>query len=250
MDRETATDRASARQARETRPAIVVVGVSGPDGAGKSSLVAGLGESLRGRGALVGTAYLYGCVVCRHLPPGAGDAVLRRAMSGRSGRVSRSIARGLRAGHAFVDAAELSVRLATSITAVGFRARLRPGRHGPAFLLTDRSPLDGLAKHLHATDSISGRVYRRLAARYRTIFLLCAPPDVLVARDGDHGVATLSLAALSFDVAAALLPNVVPVDTGAATLAEIALAAAEALGTTRGPDDEAAARPGWLSSTW
>lgn len=49
------------------RKAALIIAVSGPDGAGKSSLVADLVPALRSRGLAATTAYCYGCVFCRHL---------------------------------------------------------------------------------------------------------------------------------------------------------------------------------------
>lgn len=192
-------------------PRVSVVGVSGPDGAGKSGLVRRLRESLTEDGATVQTTYLYGCVICRRMPEKAGEVALRLSVSTRSGAMFRSLARAVRGAHGLVDAAELGLRLAVS-TALAAHGRTRSGR---AVLLTDRSPLDGLAKHAPATDSFTSRAYRRLAARYDAILLLSAPPDVLALRDGDHDAATLARATARFECAAASISSVVRIDTGA-----------------------------------
>nr|WP_250770740.1 hypothetical protein [Streptomyces sp. MSC1_001] len=46
----------------------LLVAVSGPDGAGKSSLVGRLAELLAERGLTVVTLHCYGCFLCRRFP--------------------------------------------------------------------------------------------------------------------------------------------------------------------------------------
>ncbi len=218
-------------------PRVSVVGVSGPDGAGKSGLVRRLRESLAEDGVAVETTYLYGCVICRRMPEKAGEVALRLSVSTRSGAVSRSLARAVRGAHGLVDAAELGLRLGTSVAVAAARGRARSGR---AVLLTDRSPLDGLAKHGPAPGSLTSRAYRRLAARYDAILLLSAPPDVLALRDGDHDAATLARATARFDCAAASIPVVVRIDTGATSRDAVAEVAAAILDRQQ----EGSAHPG------
>jgi hypothetical protein len=147
-----------------------IVGISGPDGAGKTRLCAGLARNLRPETTVVGI-YLYGCVVCRRF--GTAWSGGRPPESAR-GRETRG---RLQALHALVDAAELAFRLAVG----SVRAR----RHG-AVLLTERSPLDGLVKHDPRPGSLVYGVFERLIGRYDLILALDAEEDFLVERDSDH----------------------------------------------------------------
>lgn len=147
-----------------------LVGVSGPDGAGKSSVVQAV---LRRAGPDRARAvYLYGCVVCRRarprgVPAGAADAP-------RGHRLRRL--------HGLVDAIELLVRL-----------RVAERRaEGAEVLVTDRSPLDGLAKHRPAAGSLAARAYDRAIRRYDLIVLLDADPSTLADRDGEHSADELA----------------------------------------------------------
>jgi thymidylate kinase len=176
---------------------MVTVGVSGPDGAGKTTAAAGLAHRLKAEGVDVHLVYVYGCVACRRV---AGPS---SAVTPSAGRVRH---RAVRRAHAVVDATELLVRL--------FLA----ARRRPAVLLTDRSPLDGLVKHASfaGPGTVAGRLYRLAARRYRRIALLDAPAAVLAARDREHDEQTLEQLRQRFREAAAELPNVklVPSDIG------------------------------------
>jgi len=165
---------------------MVIVGVSGPDGAGKSTAVSGLGTRLAAEGVSVRQVYLYGCLACRRAPGSSGGG----GSGARSGLVHRL--------HAIVDAAELATRLALAT------------RGRPAVLVTDRTPLDGLVKHgdLAGPRTLAGRLYRAAARRYSLIALLDAPASVLAERDRDHDEATLERLRRRFANAAAALPNV------------------------------------------
>jgi hypothetical protein len=155
----------------------IVIGVSGPDGAGKSALATGSVRALAAEGIAARKVYLYGCIFCRRWtgkPPTA---------SGRT--MGRSI-RFLLQVHAVVDAAELSVRLVNAL-----RRTRRLGRD--AVLVTDRSPVDGLAKHLPRRRSLAARWFRRSSARYDHILVLDGDAATLAARDREHGAADLQL---------------------------------------------------------
>jgi AAA domain-containing protein len=149
----------------------MVVAVSGPDGSGKSSLVRRLADGLAADGFSVATVYCYGCVVCRR----SSHRIAGRSRSrpGRRAWISRC--------HTWVDAAELMIRL---VAARG-RARLRPGRR-PVAVVTDRGPLDGLAKFGPAPGSLGAALFASASRRYDMVLLLDAPADVLAARDGVH----------------------------------------------------------------
>jgi hypothetical protein len=162
------------RRAADRR--VRLVGVSGPDGAGKTTLVRALRGEAEFEQARVVSFHPYGCVICRRWPvpdnriddPGASPA--RSAL--------RSLA--LR-GHAIVDAAELNLRIAAARTWL----RLRGDADHPALVITDRSPLDALAKHSAAGPRVTHWILG-LALRYDRILLLDADGDVLAERDGDH----------------------------------------------------------------
>ncbi|WP_328946225.1 glycosyltransferase [Streptomyces sp. NBC_00250] len=158
----------------------LLVAVSGPDGAGKSSLVGRVATLLRERGLTVVSLHCYGCFLCRRFPvpprvrdeaePG-GDGWARRATDPER-RGSR-----LRRAHAFLDAGELAAR----ITVAGLRAR-RHARGGEAVVLTDRGPLDGLVKFHLPAGSAAASVFRRIADRYALTLLVETGPDTLRGR--------------------------------------------------------------------
>ncbi|MFE0642975.1 glycosyltransferase [Streptomyces sp. NPDC058877] len=163
------------RSSRE-RDRPVLVAVSGPDGAGKSSLVRRLRTLLGQRGFSVVAPHCYGCVLCRRfpVPPRAaeepdGGGRARRATDPEH-RDSR-----LRRAHAFVDAGELATRVA----AARMLARARGGR---AVVVTDRGPLDGLVKFDLSAGSGPAAVFRRTARRYDLTLLLETGPEVLRGR--------------------------------------------------------------------
>jgi hypothetical protein len=164
------------------RTAPLVIAVSGPDGAGKSSLVADLIPALRRRGLATATAYCYGCVVCRRFGALAGTGM---GTPGRGG--CARIRTFLDRSHALADAAELTGRLAGA----RFRARAA-ARRGRAAVVTDRGPLDGLAKFDPAPGSWPAAFFTRLSRNYDLTLLLDASPDILATRDGEHTAAQLN----------------------------------------------------------
>lgn len=169
-------------------PGVVVVGFSGPDGAGKSSLRTAVAAAAVARGWSVRSTYLYGCVVCRNLrPPGRllhcvaspGTVALERPdASCRAARLS-----SWRRFHATIDSVELALRLRL-VRAQARRTARRSGRD--ALVLTDRTPLDALVKHDPPADAWFARRLLALGSRYTSIALLDAGSDVLSARDGEH----------------------------------------------------------------
>jgi hypothetical protein len=187
------------------RGAPTVVGLSGPDGAGKSSVLADLTAALGREGLVPARPHLYGCLLCRRLPATPAGSLTSAPVGGRRGGRLAALARR---GHALVDAAELAVRLELA------RARARAQRRGAAALVvTDRGPLDGLAKHDPPAGSLAGRWYRRSAGRYQVIVWLDAPAEVLAGRDREHDPAELAAWRGRFDRWAGRLDNVVRVDT-------------------------------------
>ncbi|MFF7777180.1 glycosyltransferase [Streptomyces tanashiensis] len=158
----------------------LLVAVSGPDGAGKSSLVRRLATLLRERGVTVVSTHCYGCFLCRWFPvpprvrePGepGGDEWARRA-SDPERRGSR-----LRRAHAFLDAGELAARIA------GARLLVRARAHGgQAVVVTDRGPLDGLVKFDLPAASGASSVFRRIADGYGLTLLLETGAETLRGR--------------------------------------------------------------------
>ncbi|MFF5965261.1 glycosyltransferase [Streptomyces collinus] len=188
------------------RPLLVCV--SGPDGAGKSSLVGRLTTDLRDHGYAAAAQYCYGCVVCRRLPQR-----IRSRFTASPGK-PRSIASGLGmwAGrlHGWVDAAELVTGLAHAVV----RARLT-SRGRPAAVVTDRGPLDALVKFDAEPGSRLAAAFARLARTYEVTLLLDAEPEVLAERDGEYALAPLAMCRDRYRQWAVRLPYVRPVDAAA-----------------------------------
>ncbi|MEU0222571.1 hypothetical protein ABZ281_49590, partial [Streptomyces sp. NPDC006265] len=188
------------------RPLLVCV--SGPDGAGKSSLVARMTTDLRAHGYAVTTQYCYGCVVCRRLPQRMRSRFT--ASPGKPGSASSGIGAWVGRMHGWVDAAELSAGLA--------RARLRArltSRGRPAAVVTDRGPLDGLVKIAPSPGSRLAAAFARLARTYQVSLLLDAEPQVLAERDGEYVRGALASCRDRYRQWAARLPSVRLVDAAA-----------------------------------
>lgn len=200
------------------RTQVRLLGVSGPDGSGKTTLVSALRAEARRRGVTVVSMHPYGCVICRRWPVSATAATPGELPS--AGRLSAVVQRL----HVFLDAAELSLRihLAQGWLANAGAAHLVPAG-GPALVVTDRSPLDALAKHYtHATPA-AGRWLLSLARRYDLIVVLDAEPDRLAARDHDHLHSADELALLRgrFRSLTTLIPSMRRVDTTAPVSARV-----------------------------
>jgi AAA domain len=187
------------------RAAPTVVGLSGPDGAGKSTTLAELAAALGREGVVATGSHLYGCVLCRRWTAAPAAALASAPGPDRDGG---RLAAAARHGHALVDAAELQLRLGAAC--VGARLRRRGTR---SLVVTDRGPLDGLVKHDPSARSLVGRWYRRCAGRYQVIVWLDAPAEVLAGRDGEHDPAELAASRDRFGRWAGRLGNVVRVDT-------------------------------------
>ncbi|MFF4359262.1 glycosyltransferase [Streptomyces sp. NPDC001604] len=165
------------------RPLLVCV--TGPDGAGKTSLAERVTTELRSHGYAVENRYCYGCVVCRRLP-----RRVRFRFTASAGEHRSIVTRvGTWAGrlHGWVDAAELAVRLA----AAGVRARLS-ARGRPTAVVTDRGPLDGLVKFDPAPGSGLAAAFTRLSREPQVTLLLDAEPEVLAERDGEYATGPLA----------------------------------------------------------
>lgn len=166
-----------------SRPARapLLVGLSGPDGAGKTTLVDRLAADARARGEAVRTMHLYGCVACRRLP--------QKEALGTGGGPRGGAAWPVPTLHAWVDALELALRLWA-----GSRADL---------ILTDRSPLDALVKHDPPPGSRLAAFLLHLLGRYAEVFWLDASPAKAARRDREHSAASLGRASRRFGAWAA-----------------------------------------------
>ncbi|MEU6684722.1 glycosyltransferase [Streptomyces sp. NPDC046832] len=188
------------------RPLLVCV--SGPDGAGKSSLVGRMAADLRAHGYAVATQYCYGCVVCRRLPQRIRSRFT--ASPGESGSFSAGIGTWAGRLHGWVDAAELAAALA------GATVRTRVASRGrPAAVVTDRGPLDALVKFAPAPGSRLAAAFAGLARAYDVTLLLDAEPEVLAERDGDYPIGPLAKCRDRYRQWAALSPSVRRVDAAA-----------------------------------
>jgi adenylate kinase len=177
----------------------LVLGFSGPDGAGKTTVLGKVREALQAEGLAVQQSYGYGCIMCRHIDGPSrvtraafirGAALNRQQVPkpaiGRAGhnRVRAMVTDLLRSAHGHVDALELGGRL------FAFRFAAQRWLTG-CVLLTDRGPLDGLAKHDPPPGSALARRYVRAATNYDAFLLLDAPADVLAKRDREHSAEQL-----------------------------------------------------------
>ncbi|MFE0652626.1 glycosyltransferase family 4 protein [Streptomyces sp. NPDC059534] len=161
----------------------LLIAVSGPDGTGGSSLAGRLVPLLRERGLTVVGVHGHDCFLCRRFPvpprvrdagePG-GDGWARRA-SDPERRGSR-----LRRAHAFLDAGELTARVAWARAVARKRAR-----GGPAVVVTDRGPLDGLVKFDPPAASGAARAFHRIARGYALTLLVESGPDPARGHDRD-----------------------------------------------------------------
>ncbi|WP_149182504.1 glycosyltransferase [Streptomyces sp. TRM49041] len=148
----------------------ILVAVSGPDGAGKTTLVGRLVPLLRAKGYVVTRTYCYGCVLCRRFPR-------RRARSapppdGFAARALTTLGAALDAVHARVDAADLALRLAVARLLSAMRGR----DGGPTVIVSDRGPLDGLVKFDPPASSRTAALFKRLDRAYDLTLLLDARP--------------------------------------------------------------------------
>lgn len=189
------------------------IGLSGPDGAGKSSVARQLDSWLQGRGVPTRIVHLYGCPICRRWGR-------QRGTSSADGAAVPHTAASL---HALVDLADLRARLALARLSLSMR-QLAARSPEAAVLVTDRSPLDGLVKFLPKPGSVTERLYLAAAAQYEAIAVLDAPAGVLALRDREHDEGYLATKRTEFGKRGAALPNVVRIDTTQSSPAELAAA--------------------------
>ncbi|MGY1914997.1 hypothetical protein [Blastococcus sp. SYSU DS0973] len=203
--------------------AAVVVGFSGPDGSGKSSLVEAVARAAERQGAVVRRTYLFGCVVCRNVraPALSGGALSGRGAVGRRAdhATPRAVLTPAQIVHAYVDLLESKGRLWWSVRQAQ-RAQARDGRLG--YVLADRTPLDSMVKH----DLPAGRAldrWRSLAGRFTMIAVLDAPSEVLSRRDGQHRADDLEVARSRFRHRSKEMDNVVHLASGDASSEVLAI---------------------------
>lgn len=163
--------------------AVRFLGVSGPDGAGKTTLVDAVAASLREQGAAVVSIHPYGCIICRHWPDDLVPQGLRHHASPSPMR------HALRYVHALVDTCEFALRVgvAEARVAVGGRVCRRM-----SVVVTDRTPLDALVKHGGAAGWLTTAWLVQLARRYERILVLDADAALLRSRGRDEDVDTLA----------------------------------------------------------
>jgi energy-coupling factor transporter ATP-binding protein EcfA2 len=205
------------------RPGVTVVGFSGPDGSGKSSLLTATAGAADHRGVPVHTTYLYGCVACRNLRlqgplPRAvwspGTVALEWPGAPSPAQPSR-----WHRIHAAIDTAELAVRLQLACHRAGRTARRA---HSDVLVLTDRTPLDTLVKHDPPEGGWITQRLHVLGKRYASIALLDAGSDVLSARDGEHAAAGLERTRDNYRRWSGRMTGVRTVSTQAASAEELA----------------------------
>ncbi len=194
----------------------LLVGCSGPDGSGKSTLVRLLAEQRWGSAASPLTMHPYGCFLCRRQ-----GGLVAGLLSAGDRRDRSAPVRWLWKAHTVLDLLELGARLFAAV----LRGHFDPRRPRP--VLTDRTPLDGLVKHGLDDQRLAGRGYLWLARRYRLILWLDAPASELAARDRQHSAEELECARSQFRRWSESLPGlVVRVDTAGKAPATIAREAA------------------------
>ncbi|MEU6881603.1 glycosyltransferase [Streptomyces sp. NPDC046712] len=205
-----------------------LVAVSGPDGAGKSSVVRRVGALLRQRGFAVATLHCYGCFLCRRFPApprvreGEEQGTRRPSGPARRGSWGRRV-------HAFLDAGELYVRTRAARFGVSARARGRP-----AVVLCDRGPLDGLVKFDLPPRLRGSRVFLWLADGYDLTLLVETGAASLRERGWEEAAGPPALWWARYRTWAARLPRVARVD-GERPASLVAVAALDrVLATVRG----------------
>lgn len=172
---------------------VLLIGLSGPDGAGKTTLAAELASAAERAGRRATILHVYGCIFCRWFAGTGGTAAARA----QSHPVEASVS-AAGAVHALVESLEFGLRLD--------RASARLGRAG--VLIADRTPLDALVKHDPGPGSRTAFRFARQLALFDRVFWLDAPAEVLAERDHEHDVATLDAARARFAAWAERLPGI------------------------------------------
>jgi hypothetical protein len=205
--------RRAMRRERNGRHSASLVGISGPDGVGKTSVAMAAVDEAARRGFIAVRIHPYGCLICRTL---GRFAPLRPASSGAHEGMRRGSAL-----HGCIDALEMELRIRAASASAGRRAIIaerESGRPLTPLVITDRSPVDGLVKN----DRNAGPAtawFVRLARVYDALVLLDARAGWIAARDPEHSEAEIELLRGRFATWSAAIADVlvVPVDTVAPT---------------------------------
>lgn len=188
----------------ERRSQAVVVGISGPDGSGKTTAARRAAEILEEKGFSVLVIHTYGCVFCRRVQAG-GDTPRRLWPRRRSGL------------HAAIDAGELWLRVQAAKFRVRRTAQARhapgqAGTSGTAVVLTDRSPIDGLVKFGRPPGTWASDVYLCLGRRYRRIVVLNVSSEQVLGRSEELSASALADNYSSFTAWSGRFANVTILD--------------------------------------
>ncbi len=214
-----------------TRPAgaaggPIVIAISGPDGAGKSTVAHELAARLEADGHRVVSVYTYGCAVCRRVPPSLQLTIASGREADGAGHVPRLLA-VLNTAHALVDATELRLRLwlARRTARRGWQAVMRSGgaRHdtplqgacAKGVVVAERSALDGLVKYAGSAPRLATRAFRAVEHSYDLVVWLDATPSVLFERDREHDEAFFAAMTTEFRRVAVTVPGVVRLEAAA-----------------------------------
>lgn len=214
----------------------LLIAVSGPDGAGRSSLVRRVAGLLRERGFAVTTLHCHGCFLCRGFgsPPRVRDeeeTVRRPDDPTRRGSWARR-------AHALLDAGDMAVRTRATRRALSARTRGRP-----AVVLTDGGPLDGLVAFGFPPGHRASDRFARLVRRYDLTLLVQTTPATARGRGGGRAAGS---AAARYRAWASRLPRVVRLDGERAPSRVAAEALDQVLDTVRTrrfPDGGEGTRP-------
>ncbi|MFC4472673.1 glycosyltransferase [Streptomyces xiangluensis] len=130
---------------------------------------------MRENGFEVTRAHCYGCFVCRRFPDNSEHGQHRVLEAGRGQLQDGAPVHGLsawfgtwlKAVHARMDALDIRVQLGAARLRSSVRRRGRP-----VLIVTDRGPLDSLAKFDPPEGSRTAALFRRLADRYDVTLLL------------------------------------------------------------------------------
>ncbi len=163
----------------------MIVGVSGPDGSGKSTTVDALLARLAESGNPAWRLYAYGCAICRHCSP---PKAIAMTVGSAHGEHRPRPLRLLHQLHGFVDLTDLVLRLSATI----IRTRLCVPGGSARIVVTDRSPLDGLVRYMPRPGGALAGAYLWLARRYDLIILLDAGAAELARRDREHSFSELA----------------------------------------------------------
>ena len=214
------------RARRESGPLdhAVLLGVSGPDGVGKTSVAGAIVDAVSARRGAAVCIHPYGCVFCRTF----GRAQDSGRVASTAQRHSRAVT-ALHTLHAGLDALEMSLRtrLARARAQRGARRiERRTGMPAVAMVVTDRSPLDGLVKHAPRIAAPALAWFSRLARHYDRVVCLDAPATTLAERDADHSETVLAGRRAMFADWVGRLPGTVVVTVEGRRPEEIAAAMA------------------------